>query len=68
MLSKESKLLQFKHYRDGYLDGHWLAITAGRVKTPASYRFHGRLIQVWVSCRAFHLDVFNSPLFRDTHL
>ena len=61
-------LLQLKHYRDGYLYSHWRAITSGRVKTPASYCFHGRLIQVWVPCRALHLDVFHSPLFRNTHL
>jgi hypothetical protein len=57
------KLLQLKHDREEYrILCHCFAITARRLKAPAPYRFHGGLVQIRVSCRAYHLDVFHSPL------
>jgi hypothetical protein len=63
------KLLQLKHDREEYrVLYHWLAITASRLKAPAPHRFHGGLVQLRVSRRAYHLDIFHSPLRRNTHL
>ena len=63
------KLLQLKHDREVYrILCHWLTITTRRLKAPAPHCFYGRLVQLWVSCRAYHLDVFHSPLRRNPHL
>jgi len=61
--------LELKHDREEYrILCHWFTITARRLKTPAPYRFHGGLVQIRVSCRAYHLDVFHSPLRCNAHL
>src|SRR4029453_8652598 len=39
-----------------------------RLKAPAPHGFQGGFVQLRVSCRAYHLDVFYSPLRRNTHL
>ena len=63
------RLLQLKHDRQEYrLLCHWLTITARWLKAPAPHSFDGRLVQLWVSCGAYHLDVFHSPLRRNAHL
>jgi len=61
--------LELKHDREEYrVLYHWLTITARRLKAPAPHGFQGGFVQLRVSCRAYHLDVFYSPLRRNTHL
>jgi hypothetical protein len=63
------QLLQLKHDREEYpILCHWLTITARRLKAPAPHGFDGRLVQLWISCGAYHLDGFHSPLRCNTHL
>ena len=61
-------LLQFEFHRDQYPHGHGFTAAAGRLKTPAPHGFHGRMVQVWVSCRALDLEILDSPLRRNAHL
>src|SRR5215471_8494845 len=60
-------LLQFKDYRDRHQDGYGLTIAAGGFKAPASHGFDGGLVQLRVSGRALHLDVFHLALLRNAH-
>src|SRR5207249_1527283 len=63
------KLLQLKYDREAYrILCHWCTITSRRLKAPAPHCFYGGLVQIRVSCRAYHLDVFHSPLRRNAHL
>ena len=63
------KLLELKDDREEHrIRCHWLAIIARWLKAPAPYRFQGGLVQLRVPCRAYHLDVFHSPLRRNAHL